>query len=186
MAKEQGISLTPEEITGMCGRLRCCLIYEYSHYHENRKLLPKRNKRVMTPVGEGKVVDVLPLKMAAIVDVPEVGRKEFNHADMIPMSQYLSQQAEKPASMQEEESLPPTQSGQSQTGQAEQRANRSQTSGEERQSGRRSKSQQRRGNARRGGGNEKDTSANKPNRNSNQQRGRRPANPKSEQNDNKS
>ena len=32
MAKEQGISLTPEEITGMCGRLRCCLIYEYEQY----------------------------------------------------------------------------------------------------------------------------------------------------------
>ena len=34
MAKEQGISLTPNEITGMCGRLRCCLIYEYEQYVE--------------------------------------------------------------------------------------------------------------------------------------------------------
>ena len=42
MAKEQGISLTPTEITGMCGRLRCCLIYEYEMYAENRKQLPKR------------------------------------------------------------------------------------------------------------------------------------------------
>jgi cell fate regulator YaaT (PSP1 superfamily) len=32
MAKEQGISLTPTEITGMCGRLRCCLVYEYEQY----------------------------------------------------------------------------------------------------------------------------------------------------------
>ena len=82
MAKEQGISLTPSEITGMCGRLRCCLIYEYETYAENRKQLPKRNKRVMTPVGEGKVVDVLPLKMAVIVDIPEVGRKEFFNSDL--------------------------------------------------------------------------------------------------------
>ena len=82
MAKEQGISLTPTEITGMCGRLRCCLIYEYEMYAENRKQLPKRNKRVMTPVGEGKVVDVLPLKMAVIVELPEVGRKEFNNSDI--------------------------------------------------------------------------------------------------------
>ncbi len=82
MAKTQGISLTPAEITGMCGRLRCCLIYEYEHYAENRKLLPKRNKRVMTPVGEGKVIDVLPLKMGVVVYVPEVGRKEFNIADI--------------------------------------------------------------------------------------------------------
>ncbi len=61
MAKEQGISLTPNEITGMCGRLRCCLIYEYEQYVEARKTLPKRNKRVVTPKGEGKVVDVIPM-----------------------------------------------------------------------------------------------------------------------------
>jgi cell fate regulator YaaT (PSP1 superfamily) len=82
MAKTQGISLTPAEITGMCGRLRCCLIYEYELYAENRKLLPKRNKRVMTPVGEGKVIDVLPLKMGVVVLIPELGRKEFNNSDI--------------------------------------------------------------------------------------------------------
>jgi cell fate regulator YaaT (PSP1 superfamily) len=67
MAKEQGISLTPNEITGMCGRLRCCLIYEYEQYVEARKQLPKRNKRVITPKGEGKVVDVLPMNNKVIV-----------------------------------------------------------------------------------------------------------------------
>jgi len=67
MAKEQGISLTPTEITGMCGRLRCCLIYEYEQYVEARKQLPKRNKRVVTPRGEGKVIDVLPLAGRVVV-----------------------------------------------------------------------------------------------------------------------
>ena len=67
MAKEQGISLTPNEITGMCGRLRCCLIYEYEQYVEARKTLPKRNKRVVTPKGEGKVVDVLPMSDKIVV-----------------------------------------------------------------------------------------------------------------------
>lgn len=67
MAKEQGISLTPTEITGMCGRLRCCLIYEYEQYVEARKQLPKRNKRVVTPRGEGKVVDTLPLSGRVMV-----------------------------------------------------------------------------------------------------------------------
>ena len=69
MAKEQGISLTPEEITGMCGRLRCCLIYEYEQYVEARKELPKRNKRVVTPRGEGKVVDVIPMSNKVIVQL---------------------------------------------------------------------------------------------------------------------
>jgi cell fate regulator YaaT (PSP1 superfamily) len=69
MAKEQGISLTPNEITGMCGRLRCCLIYEYEQYVEARKQLPKRNKRVVTPKGEGKVIDVLPLSNKVVVAI---------------------------------------------------------------------------------------------------------------------
>ncbi len=67
MAKEQGISLTPTEITGMCGRLRCCLIYEYEQYVEARKQLPKRNKRVVTPRGAGKVIDVIPLSAKVVV-----------------------------------------------------------------------------------------------------------------------
>lgn len=67
MAKEQGISLTPNEITGMCGRLRCCLIYEYEQYVEARKTLPKRNKRVVTPKGEGKVIDVIPMSEKVVV-----------------------------------------------------------------------------------------------------------------------
>lgn len=82
MAKEQGISLTPTEITGMCGRLRCCLIYEYDTYVEARSKLPKRNKRVRTPQGEGKVVDVVPLRGAVIVDLPEVGYREFPGAEV--------------------------------------------------------------------------------------------------------
>jgi cell fate regulator YaaT (PSP1 superfamily) len=73
MAKEQGISLTPTEITGMCGRLRCCLIYEYEQYVAARQQLPKRNKRVVTPRGEGKVIDVLPMsnKVMVLIDLEE-------------------------------------------------------------------------------------------------------------------
>ena len=77
MAKEQGISLTPAEITGMCGRLRCCLVFENDYYVECRKKLPKKNKHVFTPQGEGKVLEVFPLRDAVLVDIPEVGRREF-------------------------------------------------------------------------------------------------------------
>jgi len=84
MAKEQGISLTPQEITGMCGRLRCCLVYEYEQYVAARKELPKRNKRVVTPLGEGRVVDMLPLQMTVIVELPEVGRREFERDQLEP------------------------------------------------------------------------------------------------------
>lgn len=84
MAKEQGISLTPSEITGMCGRLRCCLIYEYQQYIEARKELPKRNKKVVTPQGEGKVVDTYPLKDTVLVEIEGIGREEFGRFDIQP------------------------------------------------------------------------------------------------------
>lgn len=85
MAKEQGISLTPSEITGMCGRLRCCLVYEYQFYVSARQALPKRNTMVITPNGEGKVIDLLPLKGAVLVELPEIGRKEFSKEEIEPV-----------------------------------------------------------------------------------------------------
>jgi len=84
MAKEQGISLTPTEITGMCGRLRCCLVYEYEAYIQARQQLPKRNKRVITPLGEGKVVDVIPLQDKVLVELPEIGVRQFEKNDLKP------------------------------------------------------------------------------------------------------
>jgi cell fate regulator YaaT (PSP1 superfamily) len=84
MAKEQGISLTPTEITGMCGRLRCCLVYEYEQYANARKELPRRNKRVITPMGEGKVLDVNPLQNTIRVEVADVGWRDFDRKDVEP------------------------------------------------------------------------------------------------------
>ncbi len=92
MAKAQGISLNPSEITGMCGRLRCCLVYEYEQYVQARKDLPKRNKRVGTPHGEGKVVDVHPLQDAVTVLVEEsyfVVKRE----DLLPLDEYEALEA---------------------------------------------------------------------------------------------
>jgi cell fate regulator YaaT (PSP1 superfamily) len=84
MAKEQGISLTPSEITGMCGRLRCCLIYEYEQYVAARKELPKRGKHVVTPQGEGKVMDVYPLRNAVVVEIEGTGWREFDRDEIEP------------------------------------------------------------------------------------------------------
>jgi cell fate regulator YaaT (PSP1 superfamily) len=92
MAKEQGISLTPTEITGICGRLRCCLIYEYEHYVAARAELPKRNKRVITPKGEGKVVEVFPLRQAVAVEIPELGVREYSKDEIQPADELESLQ----------------------------------------------------------------------------------------------
>ncbi|HEY9122126.1 MAG TPA: regulatory iron-sulfur-containing complex subunit RicT [Brevefilum sp.] len=82
MAKTQDISLTPSEITGMCGRLRCCLMYEYDQYVEAIKTLPKRKRKVQTPMGEGRVVQILPLRQSVIVDIPEIGPRQFTMEDL--------------------------------------------------------------------------------------------------------
>ncbi len=87
MAKEQGISLTPTEITGMCGRLRCCLVYEYEQYVEARKALPKRGKLVITPKGNGRVLDVNPLKGEIFVELEQGGRYEFMQQDLQPLEE---------------------------------------------------------------------------------------------------
>ncbi|WP_420642486.1 PSP1 domain-containing protein [Candidatus Leptofilum sp.] len=79
MAKAQGISLSPQEITGMCGRLRCCLVYEYQQYVEARKTLPKPGKRVGTPHGEGKVRDVRVLRDSVLVHVNGEYHEVFRH-----------------------------------------------------------------------------------------------------------
>ena len=82
MAKTQDISLTPSEITGMCGRLRCCLLYEYDQYVEAIKTLPKRKRKVQTPMGEGRVVQILPLRQSVIVDLPEIGPRQFTKEEL--------------------------------------------------------------------------------------------------------
>jgi cell fate regulator YaaT (PSP1 superfamily) len=71
MAKTQGVSLNPAEITGMCGRLRCCLVYENEQYRAACKIMPRRKKHVRTPHGEGKVVDLLPLKGTVVVQIED-------------------------------------------------------------------------------------------------------------------
>jgi len=56
MAKEQSLSLNPTKISGQCGRLMCCLVYEYETYMDLKKALPKVGSIVQTPSGLGKVI----------------------------------------------------------------------------------------------------------------------------------
>ena len=58
MAKEQDLSLNPQKISGVCGRLMCCLRYEYDAYKDFKSRAPKKNAQVETPDGTAKVVDL--------------------------------------------------------------------------------------------------------------------------------
>ena len=75
MAKMQKATLDPSKISGYCGRLKCCLRYEDKAYTELKKRLPKRNVRVKTSRGEGRVVDSQILTQLVVVEY-EGGKKE--------------------------------------------------------------------------------------------------------------
>jgi cell fate regulator YaaT (PSP1 superfamily) len=100
MAKAQGVSLNPQEITGMCGRLRCCLVYEFEQYVEARKGMPKLKKRVITPQGEGRVVDLYPLKKTVVVQLEDGMRHEMANEDLQPYEELkaLKSKAKEPCS----------------------------------------------------------------------------------------
>ena len=68
MAKMQKATLDPAKISGYCGRLKCCLRYEDDTYTELKKRLPKKNTRIKTKHGEGKVVDTQILTQLVLVE----------------------------------------------------------------------------------------------------------------------
>jgi cell fate regulator YaaT (PSP1 superfamily) len=70
MAKQQDLPLAPSEISGLCGRLLCCLAYENDQYAEFKKALPKVGTQVMTPHGAGVIVGLNVLTESALVELP--------------------------------------------------------------------------------------------------------------------
>ncbi len=69
MAKQQDLPLSPMEISGVCGRLLCCLAYEEDHYAETKKRLPRRGDVIDTPRGKGRVVGVNAVKESVQVEL---------------------------------------------------------------------------------------------------------------------
>lgn len=58
MAKQQGLTLNPTKVSGMCGRLMCCLVYEQQIYRRMKKSLPRAGQKVRTAMGMGEILDV--------------------------------------------------------------------------------------------------------------------------------
>ena len=69
MAKEQNLSLSPTKISGLCGRLMCCLNYEHEYYEEISGKMPRPGSEVSTPDGKGSVLDTNALKQTVRVKV---------------------------------------------------------------------------------------------------------------------
>ena len=92
MAKEQDLPLSPPGLAGVCGRLRCCLRYEYDQYREMKRGLPRIGAQVSTERGAAVVVVGHPLKQTVTVRIEETG----TWAE-VPMSEVIrDQQPEEP------------------------------------------------------------------------------------------
>ena len=83
MAKEQNLALNPTKISGICGRLMCCLAYEYPTYVELKKDLPKVGKHIVTKSGKGKIIRQNLLKQTVTVELEEGGGEVTVHVSEI-------------------------------------------------------------------------------------------------------
>ena len=84
MAKEQSLSLNPTKISGVCGRLMCCLKYEQDHYEQTRKKMPRVGREVATPDGIGTVMELNIVKETVSV---RITRGDENEIRQYPLEQ---------------------------------------------------------------------------------------------------
>ncbi|TXD39161.1 hypothetical protein FRC98_01805 [Lujinxingia vulgaris] len=75
MAKDQGLTLNPKKVSGMCGRLMCCLVYEQQLYRRMRTKLPRAGKMVRTELGEAKILEVDVINRRVMVSFADNNRK---------------------------------------------------------------------------------------------------------------
>lgn len=85
MAKEQSLFLNPTKFSGACGKLMCCLRYEYDNYRDTKAKLPAIGAEVGTPRGKGRVIGHNVIREWVIVEIPDAGHFEFR-ADEVQKS----------------------------------------------------------------------------------------------------
>ncbi|MBU4479381.1 MAG: stage 0 sporulation family protein [Candidatus Omnitrophica bacterium] len=81
MAKRQNMPLNPEKISGLCGRLMCCLGYEYQTYKDFSKTLPKEGQYIETKEGKGRVISVHTLKQTVVIEMEDERVVEISFKD---------------------------------------------------------------------------------------------------------
>jgi len=82
MAKEQNLALNPSKISGVCGRLMCCLSYEFPTYMELKKNLPKVGKHIVTKQGKGKIIRQNVLNQTITVQLEEGGEVTIHESEL--------------------------------------------------------------------------------------------------------
>jgi cell fate regulator YaaT (PSP1 superfamily) len=87
MAKEQDLSLNPAKISGVCGRLLCCLAYENEFYRASKSIMPKIGQKVATASGEGHVIYLNVLKGNVVVELESRATVELPSAEVRVLEQ---------------------------------------------------------------------------------------------------
>ncbi|MBQ2611858.1 hypothetical protein IJF81_05655, partial [bacterium] len=82
LAKDQGMPITPGKISGTCGRLLCCLTYEYPNYIDAAKGMPPVGSSVMTPDGLGKVCYIQFMNGTVAVKLEDGKTREYAKGDL--------------------------------------------------------------------------------------------------------
>jgi cell fate regulator YaaT (PSP1 superfamily) len=77
MAKEQNITLNPMKTSGLCGRLLCCLGYEFEQYKTIKENMPQINQTVTAPLGQAKIINTNPLKQTVWVQLESGATVEY-------------------------------------------------------------------------------------------------------------
>ncbi|TWT46714.1 PSP1 domain-containing protein [Botrimarina hoheduenensis] len=98
MAKLQKATLDPTKISGRCGRLKCCLRYEYDTYQELRRELPPVGRQVLTRDGQAKVLSQEILTGELLVETAEGRRVVINAADVLSVLAKSDRASEESAS----------------------------------------------------------------------------------------
>jgi hypothetical protein len=94
MAKDQDLPLTPSKISGVCGRLLCCLSYEHEQYLEIKAELPERGDWVQTPHGPGEVVAVNVVKENVAVDLGDGNTVECTAQQILDVRRRVAAEAQ--------------------------------------------------------------------------------------------
>jgi cell fate regulator YaaT (PSP1 superfamily) len=87
MAKEQSLALNPMKISGVCGRLLCCLAYESKEYAAMKKKMPQPKQEISTPWGKAKVISINLFKETVTVQlldsevIKEIALDELVHPE---------------------------------------------------------------------------------------------------------
>ena len=82
MARDQGLVINPSKISGACGRLLCCIKYEYEQYSKELRKFPAVGQQVKTQSGKGRVNSVNPMNGYMYVDVDGKGIMKFELKDV--------------------------------------------------------------------------------------------------------